>query len=29
MSDPGQEAALSLQYSDVGRDLILKALKED
>ena len=29
MSDPGREAALSLQYSNVGRDLILKALKED
>jgi len=29
MSDPGREAALSLQYSEHGRDLILKALKED
>lgn len=29
MSDPGREAALSLQYSDIGRALILKALKEE
>ncbi|SDD81295.1 protein of unknown function [Dyadobacter soli] len=29
MTIPGHEAALSLQYSEVGRDLILKALKED
>ena len=29
MTPPGHEAALSLQYSEVGRDLILKALKED
>ena len=29
MSDPGREAALSLQYSDIGKDLILKALRED
>ena len=29
MTVPGHEAALSLQYSEVGRDLILKALKED
>jgi hypothetical protein len=28
MTDPGHEAALSLQYSEQGRDLILKALKE-
>lgn len=29
MTDPGRETALSLQYSDTGRDLILKALKEE
>ncbi|ACT91428.1 DUF4202 domain-containing protein [Dyadobacter fermentans] len=29
MTDPGHEAALSLAYSEQGRDLILKALKED
>jgi hypothetical protein len=29
MTTPGHEAALALQYSEVGRDLILKALKED
>ncbi|MCF0068916.1 DUF4202 domain-containing protein [Dyadobacter sp. CY261] len=29
MSAPGQDMALSLNYSDKGRDLILKALKED
>lgn len=29
MSDPGREMALSLHYSETGRDLILKALKED
>ncbi|MHA4741173.1 DUF4202 domain-containing protein [Dyadobacter sp. MSC1_007] len=29
MSDPGREMALSLNYSETGRDLILKALKED
>lgn len=29
MTAPGHEMALSLQYSDTGRDLILKALKED
>ncbi|GGM87046.1 hypothetical protein GCM10010967_19260 [Dyadobacter beijingensis] len=29
MSAPGQEAALSLPYSEQGRDLILRALKED
>lgn len=28
MSDPGREAALSLSYSDKGRDLILAALKD-
>jgi hypothetical protein len=29
MSDPGRDMALSLQYSEQGRNLILKALKED
>lgn len=29
MTDPGHETALSLAYSEQGRDLILKALKED
>lgn len=29
MTIPGHEAALSLHYSEVGRDLILRALKED
>ncbi|SEJ81654.1 protein of unknown function [Dyadobacter sp. SG02] len=29
MTTPGHEAALSLGYSEVGKDLILKALKED
>lgn len=29
MTAPGHEAALSLQYSEIGKDLILKALKED
>jgi hypothetical protein len=29
MSDPGRDAALTLQYSEQGMDLILKALKEE
>lgn len=29
MSDPGREMALSLHYSDTGKDMILKALKEE